>query len=103
VIEDTIRKIEDSLKGGHLSAERERELRRLLAELRAELKLLEATRGGEARRIATLTGAAHAAPAGERRDAANRLAESVREFEATHPKLTSLVDAIAETLASAGI
>jgi len=108
VIEDTIRKVEESLRGDPASPARKRELLGLLGELKSELAALGRAREAEARRIASLARAAHeAARAGgdptQRRHAADRLAESVGEFEATHPRLTSIVEALAESLASAGL
>lgn len=108
MIHETIRKIEESLAGDAVAPERRREALRLLAELRAELGALEATRGADARRIAELTASAHAtarsgATPEARADAAGRLVTSVREFEATHPALTSVVGRISELLASAGL
>jgi hypothetical protein len=108
VIQDHIRKIEESLRGGALAPAQREELLRLLAELKSELVALEATRRDAAHEIARLTQAAHEAARGggvdtQRRRAADRLAESVRDFGASHPKLASIVESIAETLASAGL
>jgi hypothetical protein len=108
VIEDTLRRIEKSLEDPSLPPARRRELTRLLADLRAELAGLAATRGDDACNIAALTAAAHEAHLGRadaagRESATKKLTESVREFETTHPTLTSLVERIAETLSAAGI
>lgn len=109
MIQETIRKIEESLRSGDGAAPAQRhEALRLLAELKTELEALEATRGPDAQRIARLAESAHATARSAstpeaRQDAVGRLTDSAREFEASHPKLTSVVDRIAEMLASAGL
>jgi Mg2+ and Co2+ transporter CorA len=101
VINDTIRKIEDSLRREGVAPADRQELLRLLGELKTELSALESTRADEARAIALLAKTAHEAPPAQRRHASERLAESVRDFETSHPRLTSIVEAVAESRASA--
>lgn len=115
MIEDTIRKIEDGLRAEPAGAEGRAHVLALLAELRAELAALERTQAETARNIALRVEEAHVAARGAARsapdaaarrapgDAAERLEESVREVEATHPRLTAVVEALANALAAAGL
>ena len=108
MIQDTIRKIEDRLRAEAAASPRRDELLGLFDQLKAELRALEGTHSDAAVRIAATAEQAHedalaADDAAARATAAERLTESVRDFESTHPELRSVVQAIANALASAGM
>lgn len=108
MIDETMRKLEERLRAGADTPGRRDELLGLLAQLQSELRELESTHADAARRIAHLTHAAHEATSGgddpvAARNATDRLTESVREFETTHPTLTSLVRSVSDALAAAGL
>lgn len=108
MIQDTIRKLEERLRADPAPGPRRDEVLGLLEQLKSELRTLETTHGDAARRIAATTERAHAealsaGDAAARASAAERLTESVRDFETTHPELRSVVQAIANALASAGL
>jgi hypothetical protein len=102
-IEETLRtapNIPDSTRG---------ELIALLAGLKAEIVPLATTHGDS---IEQITGHADAAitaatqpgkPPGEAAQAVEGLATSVRDFEASHPRLVEIVDRLAVILSNTGI
>jgi len=109
MIRDTLKKIEQTVRGAPIaSSEKKHELLDLLDKLDTELETLEQTHEKDARTIAGLaekatreaTQPSDRPPAG---DARAGLANSVRDFETTHPRLVSLVRAICDSLASVGI
>jgi len=110
MIQDRIAKIEATLSNSpNIPAETRQELLTLLAELKAEVTPFATTHGAEAQSITQLTDAAfeHATreekqPA-ETAEALEGLASSVRDFEASHPRLVQIVDRIALTLSNMGI
>ena len=112
MIQDTIRKIEAGLRAESAANPRRDELLGLLDQLKQELRALEGSRGDDDARSAQSAARATeqadedartAADAAARASAAERLTESVRDFESTHPELRSVVQAIANALASAGL
>jgi hypothetical protein len=110
MITERLAKLESSLRNSTSIPEGTRqELLGLLAGLEAEVAPLLSTHADNASRIA---GNAEAAvQASIRRDeqperataAVAGLAASVREFEATHPRLVEIVDQLALTLSNLGI
>lgn len=85
-----------------------KELLDLVAGLRSEMARLDDSHAETAHQIADHAEAAlHASLKGSQPEqasqAAERLADSVREFEATHPRLVELVDQLAVTLSNMGI
>ena len=110
MIQDRIAKIEATLSSSpNIPAETRQELLTLLAELKAEVTPLAATHGEQVQSITELTDTAlgNAAlgqkPSGESAEALEGLASSVRDFEASHPKLVQIVDRLALTLSNMGI
>lgn len=110
MIQDRIAKIEATLSNSpNIPAETREELLTLLAELKAEVGPLAATHGAEAESITDMTGAAvESATSNEHQpeqkaEALEGLASSVRDFEASHPRLVEIVDRLALTLSNMGI
>jgi hypothetical protein len=110
MIKNTLQKIEDAVRSApQASAKTKEHLLGLVRELSAELEALESTHREHAHRIAghaekavtEATGAAGAAPDAE--PARTGLAASAADFEASHPKLASLVRSISDSLANVGI
>jgi hypothetical protein len=85
------------------------ELLTLVAGLKAEVAPLASTHGETAHEIAGNAEAAVRATVGREAEpeqaahAVEGLAASVREFEATHPRLVEIVDRLALTLSNMGI
>ena len=110
MIKDTLQKIEDTVRSApQATAETKQELLSLVRELSAELEALERTHATHARTIAGKAELAAIEAARGRSEppgpppARADLTASVSEFEATHPKLASLVRSIADALANVGI
>jgi len=110
MIQDRIAKIEATLSNSpNIPAETREELLILLAELKAEVGPLAATHGAEVESITDMTGAAvESATSREQQpeqtaEALEGLASSVRDFEASHPRLVQIVDRLALTLSNMGI
>ena len=114
MVQETLKKIEKTVRDApQASADTKEELLGLLRELRAELEVLESTHAEEARNIASFTeqvtrestrppSRKHSGElSGE--EARAGLSEAVVQFEATHPRLGSLVRAICDSLAAMGI
>jgi hypothetical protein len=110
MISERLAKLESMLRGNpNLSEPSRQELLELVAGLRAEVTPLEDTHAESASQIA---GSAEAAVhASINRDeqpeqatvAVEGLAASVREFEASHPRLVEIVDQLTVTLSNMGI
>ena len=108
MIQDRIAKIEATLSNSNIPAETRQELLGLLAELKAEVTPLAATHEAEAQNITQLTDdALRGASEGEKSDettlALEGLTATVRDFEASHPRLVQIVDRLALTLSNMGI
>ena len=110
MISERLAKIESTLRDNASIPDATRqELLGLLAGLKNEVTPLLETHGANAREIAG--NAADAVQASIQRDeqpeqaaqAVQGLAASVREFEATHPRLVEIVDQLALTLSNMGI
>jgi len=105
---ERLAKLESVLRDNpNLSETSRRELLELVAGLRTEMATLEGTHAERANQIA---GSAEAAVRASITDqtrqstaAVEGLASSVREFEASHPKLVEIVDQLAATLSNMGI
>ena len=107
-MQETLNKIEKTVRDApQANADTKEELLGLLGELRSELAALESTHAEEARNIASFTEAATRESTRpqplEAAEARAGLTDSVRKFEATHPRLGSLVRAICDSLAAMGI
>ena len=106
MIPERISHIENTLRAAPNIPESTRgELLALLAGLKAEIASLADT---DAARVEHITGSADAAvQAAVRREpsaeATEGLAASVRDFEASHPKLVQIVDRLAVILSNTGI
>ena len=95
MIEETIQQIEARLQSApHLTPQTRAELKALLAKLRAEAAGLPPTEPPER--------TSEAKPE-SMQDSVEQLRRSVEEFEDSHPKVTQLVNHIANTLAGLGI
>jgi hypothetical protein len=110
MISERLGKIETTLRDNASIPEATRqELLDLVAGLKAEVTPLLATHGETAHEIAgNAEAAVHASmkreeEPGEAERAVKGLANSVREFEATHPRLVAVVDQLALTLSNMGI
>ena len=110
MIQDRIAKIEATLSTSpNIPAETRQELLSLLAELKAEVAPLAATHSAEVQSITQLTGdAVEQATSGthgseKSTETLEGLASSVRDFEASHPRLVQIVDRLALTLSNMGI
>jgi hypothetical protein len=110
MIQDRIEKIEAALASvQHLPHETREELRKLLAELKAEVLPLTESHTEDAASIARFTDASvFEATRSERRPeqseaALKGLTASVGGFEASHPELVQVVNRIALTLSNMGI
>lgn len=112
MIDDTIQKLEDrvnSMRG--ISPEKRSELAHLVSTLRTEMHTLATTRSGSAASIARFASLSMIEASREDSDANPRLKElslkglstSVEGFEASHPKLVSIVNQICNTLSTLGI
>jgi len=95
MIEQTIAELEARLRSVHGLGEAERaEVESLLRQLRAEAAVALAANGGT---LKPLVGE------GAHESLLDKLADSVTGFEATHPKLTGIVNRISTILANMGI
>ncbi len=105
---ERLAKLESMLRDNpSLSETNRRELLDLVAGLRAEMASLEDTHAERANQIVGSAEAAVQASIHEQPPqatvAVERLASSVREFEASHPKLVEIVDQLTSTLSNMGI
>jgi hypothetical protein len=110
MIEDTIGKIEERIRGTEaIKEERRQELLQLLGTLKEEVAGLSKTHEEEAQSIAGFTElSAHEATRTEQNPELLKLSlegmgSSVRGFEESHPRLVQIVNAISKTLADLGI
>ena len=110
MIENTIGKIEDRIRGAEtIKDERRQELLQLLGTLKSEVAELSKTHGEQAQSIAGFTEvSAHEATRAERNPellelSLQGLGSSVSEFEESHPRLVQIVNAISSTLSNLGI
>jgi pantothenate synthetase len=107
---ETITRIEDELKRNNsLDAEKRQELLALVAELKKEASVLAETHREDARSIASFTETSvHEATRDERNEellthSLEGMKLSVSRFEASHPELAGLVNAISRALWEIGI
>jgi VIT1/CCC1 family predicted Fe2+/Mn2+ transporter len=110
MIDETIKQIEARIQNADsLSPDRRRELVELLARLKAETGELAKTHTEQAQSIVGFTQiAAHEATRAEQDSALVKLSsqglrKSVEEFEASHPRLSQIVNSICTTLSNSGI
>lgn len=110
MIEDTIGKIEDRIRGAEtIKEEPRRELLQLLGTLKSEVAGLSKTHEEQAQSIAGFTElSAHEATRAEQNPELLKLSlegmgSSVRGFEESHPRLVQIVNAISSTLSNLGI
>jgi cell division septum initiation protein DivIVA len=111
MISERLAQLESTLKehGDSMPEATRRELVDLVAGLRAEVTSLLKTHGENAQRIAgSAEAAVHASVQRDEHpekaaEAVRGLTASVREFEATHPRLVEIVDQLALTLSNLGI
>jgi hypothetical protein len=110
MIEDTLGKIEDRIRGADaIKEERRRELLELLGTLKTEVAGLSKTHEEQAQSIAGFTElSTHEATRTERNPELLKLSlegmgSSVRGFEESHPRLVQIVNAISSTLSNLGI
>ncbi len=99
MLKNTLDKIEKAIaESGHLSKTHKQELEKLAAELRAELTELEKTKKSQAHHIAEQAekiAASHAEQDDtQSTEALANLKNAVREFEASHPNLTRIINSI---------
>jgi len=110
MIEDTISKIEDRIRGADaVKEERRDELLQLLRTLKSEVAKLSETHEEQAQSIAGFTElSTHEATRTEQNPELLKLSlagmgSSVRGFEESHPRLVQIVNAISSTLSNLGI
>lgn len=106
MIQDRIAKIEATLSSSpNIPAETRHELLTLLGELKAEVTPFAATHDAEAQSITAAVEQAtrEGQKPEESSQALEGLASSVRDFEASHPRLVQIVDRLALTLSNMGI
>ena len=110
MIDDTIAKIEEQIKGAEtIKEERRKELLDLLATLKDEVGDFSQSHGEEARSIAGFTElSAHEAMRTRQNPellnlSLQGLTSSVSGFEQSHPRLVQIVNAISSTLSNLGI
>ena len=108
MIDDTLRKIEERIRGSaSISEERRQELLSLFGQLRDEMGQLSETHREAVRAIADHSErSAVEATSGDRTQldqSLDNLSQSVTEFEKSHPKLVGVVNRICETLSGLGI
>lgn len=110
MINQTLSQLEDRLRTlANLPEEKRAELTALFGTLKDEVSQLARTRAGEAESIAQFARlSAHEAtrtpPSSElRRLASEGLSASVKGFEASHPRLVEIVNAICVNLSNLGI
>ena len=110
MIEDTLGKIEDRIRGADaIKEERRRELLELLGTLKTEVAGLSKTHEEQAQSIAGFTElSTHEATRTEKNPELLKLSlegmgSSVRGFEESHPRLVQIVNAISSTLSNLGI
>ncbi len=110
MIHNTLQKIESRLAASStLSAETRGALEALLRDLRREIDSLEGDRAEEAESIAAFTEASAREALRDQQDqdlldlSIHGLHRSVRHFEASHPKLTQVVNGICQQLSNLGI
>lgn len=108
MIDDTLNKLEARLKHSHnLSERNRRELEALVKELRREIDLLDDEERAES--IAAFTESSAREALRDEKDedlldlSLQGLDKSTRQFEASHPKLTSVVNNICHQLSNLGI
>jgi len=110
MIENTIGKIEERIRGAEaIKDERRQELLQLLGTLKAEVAELSKTHGEQAQSIAGFTEvSAHEATRTKQNPellklSLDGLGSSVRELEQSHPRLVQIVNTISNTLSNLGI
>jgi hypothetical protein len=110
MIEDTISKLENSLRQAQAAKnENKEELLQLLSTLRTEVSELAKTHADEAKSIEGFAAvstheATRPEPNPELVEISVRgLSQSVAEFEETHPRLVQIVNSICNTLSNLGI
>ena len=108
--EDTIQRIEARLRSSENIPDTTRaELLNLVATLRAEVSQLPPAQSEQAHNIARAAEASTSEALSSNRNpdtqrgTLDELAESVREFEGTHPRLVQIVNNFANTLSGLGI
>ena len=110
MIDNTLGKIEDRIRGAEaIKEERREELLQLLGTLKSEVAELSKTHEEQAQSIASFTEVStHEATRAEQNPELLKLSleglgSSVREFEQSHPRLVQIVNAISSTLSNLGI
>ncbi|MDF3129918.1 DUF4404 family protein [Kiritimatiellaeota bacterium B1221] len=108
MIEDTLLKLENRLKASkNLNAENRLALQKLVSELRQEIDQLDDDDQAESIAGFTETSAREALREQQDQDlldvALDGLQKSTREFEASYPKLTAVVNNICHQLSNLGI
>ncbi len=110
MINDKISKIEEKIShSSNISENSKKDLIKLIADLKEEIKELESEHNEEAQSIAHFAeSSAHEATKNNKNEnlieySLKGLTMSVRDFETTYPKLTDTVNSIAEILSNLGI
>ncbi|MDA0578142.1 MAG: DUF4404 family protein [Verrucomicrobia bacterium] len=110
MLDETLTKLETRVRGlNSVSEEKKTELAALLVTLRQEVGTLSKTQAEQAQNIARQVAlSAHEATrpdasAEDQQTSRDALSESVKEFEASHPKLVQIVNSICTTLSNLGI
>ena len=110
MIEETVGKIEDKIRGmDALKDNRKQELLKLLGTLKSEIGSLSKTHGEQAQSIAGFTEiSAHEATRSKQNPellelSLKGLSSSVDGFEKSHPRLVQIVNSLSQTLSNLGI
>jgi len=108
MVEDTLKKLEQRLASSEsLSDEARDSLRSLVEELRAEIEQIEDSEQAESIAAFTESSAREALRSAQDEDllelSMQGLRSSTRSFEASHPKLVTVVNGICQQLSSLGI
>ncbi len=110
MIENTINKIEESLRQNEsINQEKRQELQALLAQLKGEISQISGTHSEQAASIAGFTERSASEAIRTQQDSKlldislKGLAASVEQSEQSHPKLVSVVNSLSKTLSDLGI
>ncbi len=109
MIKDTLVKIEKKLQDATIKPESKKELLKLVAELKTEVTELAKTKQEQSESITGFTHISTHEATRQRKDpqllklSLEGLSSSVKEFEASHPKLVDTVNRISMILSNMGI
>ena len=109
MIPETLAKIEKKLRDAAIQSENKTELLKLFSELKTEITALAKTKQEQSESIAGFTHLSTHEATRKKKDpqllklSLEGLSSSVKEFEASHPKLVEIVNRISMILSNMGI